>query len=170
MEANPEAKPHQSSGCDSDNVIDTENNVGSSIRNLAGPDGSPAVDREVISWLLDSDPAIRWQVRSEITSATPDEISAERALVATTGWGARLLELQDPDGTWGGGLYGPKWTSTTYTLLLLRRSGLDRDNSHARHGVERIWYGAVTHSELSVFTAGKTPKGGADPIVERHLW
>jgi hypothetical protein len=49
---------------------------------------------------------------------------AHRAQVATAGWGAELLARRDPQGTWGGGLYTPKWTSTTYTLLLLTRMGL----------------------------------------------
>jgi len=62
--------------------------------------------------------------------------------VATTGWGRRMLDVQSPDGTWAGGLYGPKWTSTTYTLLLLRRCGLDSDEPRARRGVERLWDGA----------------------------
>jgi hypothetical protein len=44
--------------------------------------------------------------------------------------GARLLTRQDPEGTWAGslssdgGLYSPKWTSTTYTMLMLRDFGL----------------------------------------------
>jgi hypothetical protein len=40
-----------------------------------------------------------------------------------------LLGLQDAKGTWGGGLYNPKWTSTTYTLLLLRDLGLSPSQS-----------------------------------------
>ena len=30
-----------------------------------------------------------------------EEVAAERAKVATEGWGARLLALQGPDGQWG---------------------------------------------------------------------
>ncbi len=66
----------------------------------------------------------------------------DRAAVSTTGWGHRLLAEQSPDGTWGGGLYSPKWTSTTYTLLLLRSCGLDPVDPRARRGVERLWDGA----------------------------
>jgi hypothetical protein len=61
-----------------------------------------------------------------------------RARIATEGWGARLLELQDPGGTWAGGLYTPKWTSTTYTLLQLRRLGLEPSNDQAVAGVRRL--------------------------------
>lgn len=61
----------------------------------------------------------------------------ERRKVAREGWGARLLEKQDPSGTWAGGqsgdggLYSPKWTSTTYTMLLLRDLGLPPTNRQA---------------------------------------
>ena len=52
------------------------------------------------------------------------------------GWGAELLSHQDPEGTWAGGIYTPKWTSTTYTLLLLWRMGLDQNHEGAQRGVE----------------------------------
>jgi hypothetical protein len=50
------------------------------------------------------------------------------------GWGARLLGMQDRRDRWGGGLYTPKWTSTTYTLLLLRDLGLRPGNRNALAG------------------------------------
>jgi len=52
--------------------------------------------------------------------------------VAIEGWGARLLELQDLEGTWAGGMYSPKWISTTYTMLLLRDLGLPPHNDQAQ--------------------------------------
>jgi len=112
---------------------------------------SPDVDPTVVEWLLDSDPAIRWQALRDLAEASPKEIDNERRLITTRGWGARLLALQDPGGTWGGGLYSPKWTSTTYTLLLLRRFGLDPNESRAELGVQRIWDGA------RYFDGGLTP-------------
>ena len=93
-------------------------------------------------WLLDGDPAIRWQTRRDLLDQPDDLYGVDRAAVSTTGWGGRLLALQSPDGTWGGGLYGPKWTSTAYTLLLLRRCGLDPTDPRARRGAERLWEGA----------------------------
>lgn len=54
-----------------------------------------------IDWLLDSDPAIRWQVMRDLLQDPAEEVAAERAKVATEGWGARLLALQGPDGQWG---------------------------------------------------------------------
>ncbi|HVR31092.1 MAG TPA: hypothetical protein VMS74_00105 [Acidimicrobiia bacterium] len=81
---------------------------------------------------MEGDPAIRWQVMRDLTDEPPQRVAAERALVATTGWGARLLGLQTDDGLWGGGDYSPKWTSTTYTLLLLRHLGIDPANADMR--------------------------------------
>jgi hypothetical protein len=95
-----------------------------------------------IAWLLDGDPAIRWQVLRELTGAPDVDVAAERARVATEGWGARLLALQDPEGTWAGGLYSPKWTSTTYTLLLLHWLGLPPGHPQALRGCARLWDGA----------------------------
>ena len=55
---------------------------------------------DVIAWLLDSDPAIRWQVLADLADAPEDLVAAERARVAGEGWGARLLALQQPGGQW----------------------------------------------------------------------
>ena len=73
-------------------------------------------DDPMLDWLLDSDPSIRWQVLRDLTNEPTAHIATERARVAREGWGARLLGLQTDDGQWGGGVYSPKWVSTTYTL------------------------------------------------------
>lgn len=91
---------------------------------------------------MDGDPAIRWQTMRDLLDAARADVEQERALVATTGWGRDLLSRQDPCGTWAGGLYSPKWTSTTYTLLELRRCGLAPDHPSALRAVEKIWDGA----------------------------
>lgn len=95
-----------------------------------------------IEWLLEGDAAIRWQVERDLLDRDAREFEHTRSLVATSGWGAELLGRQDPRGTWGGGLYGPKWTSTNYTLLLLYRFGLPRNAAAARRGVALLWDGA----------------------------
>jgi hypothetical protein len=93
----------------------------------------------VIQWLLESDPAIRWQVFRDLLGAADRTVRTERIRIAEDGWGARLLAKQDALGTWAGGLsgdgglYSPKWTSTTYTMLLLRDLGLPADNPQARN-------------------------------------
>ena len=52
----------------------------------------------VINWLLDTDPAIRWQVMRDLTDTPPEIVAAERSRVASEGWGPRLLDQQRPDG------------------------------------------------------------------------
>ncbi len=51
-------------------------------------------DPALILWLLDSDPAIRWQVMRDISGASTDEVAAERARVASEGLGNQLLKMQ----------------------------------------------------------------------------
>jgi hypothetical protein len=99
---------------------------------------APVATRELIDWLLDSDPAIRWQVINDLTDTEAIQVAAERGRVAKEGWGARLLDLQAEDGQWGGGVYSPKWVSTTYTLLLLRRFGVDSDDFRVRAAIDMV--------------------------------
>jgi hypothetical protein len=95
-------------------------------------------------WLLDGDPAIRWQALRDVVGATDAVVERERRRVAREGWGARLLARQDPEGTWAGGmssddgLYHPKWTSTTYTMLLLRDFGLPANEPRARRACAHL--------------------------------
>src|SRR5215469_10068586 len=92
----------------------------------------------VIEWLLDSDPAIRWQVMRDLTDASADEVAAERAHVGTEGVGARLLALQADDGRWGGAAWNRGWNSTMHVLMLLRDMGLDPASEQARRAVDLV--------------------------------
>ena len=115
-----------------------------------------------MKWLLDSDPAVRWQVLRDLADAPREVVAAERARVATEGWGARLLALRDEDGQWAGGAYVPAqreradeeqssgdhtddggeeaqpWTATTYSLLLLRDLGVDPQDDQVRETVALV--------------------------------
>jgi hypothetical protein len=102
-----------------------------------------------LDWLLDSDPAIRWQVLRDLTDAPGDVVAAERARVATAGWGARLLAARDPDGQWLGGACFPgrgvpptdgsqPWTSTFPVLIELCEFGLDPDTGTAREMTAQV--------------------------------
>src|ERR1700722_8129306 len=103
----------------------------------------------VLDWLLDSDPALRWQVLRDLSGAPPEEVAAERALVATEGWGARLLALRGDDGQWAGGAcfpadfrgdfsQGQPWTSTLPTLTLLRDFGIDPNARPVREAIALV--------------------------------
>jgi hypothetical protein len=93
---------------------------------------------DVTTWLLDSDPTLRWQVERDLLGEPPEVWEATRARIATEGDGARLLSYQDADGQWAGGAYfpaeptefdregpGQPWVATTWSLTTLREWGLD---------------------------------------------
>ncbi|SDD19916.1 squalene cyclase [Auraticoccus monumenti] len=100
-------------------------------------------DPQVLDWLLDSDPALRWQVERDLAGAPPEVWQATRARVPTEGFGAELLSKQDPDGQWAGGAFfpagfefsspesgedpGQPWTATTWSLKSLREWGVEAD-------------------------------------------
>ena len=99
----------------------------------------------VIDWLLEGDPAIRWQVLQDLASGPADDVAAERARVEHDGWGVRLLALEDPDGLWDGGACfpasftgsgpGQPWTATMHTLQTLQLLGLDPASESARRAI-----------------------------------
>jgi hypothetical protein len=95
---------------------------------------------DVIEWLLDSDPSIRWQVMQDLLDEPARAVAAERSRVAIEGWGAELLALQADDGYWGGDEYGMhgERTSVTWTLHLLRRLGIDPDAPAVLEAVARV--------------------------------
>ncbi|MEA1902469.1 MAG: hypothetical protein U9N56_02975 [Actinomycetota bacterium] len=97
----------------------------------------------VLEWLLDGDPAVAWQAQRGLLDVEEATWSATRRRVSTEGWGRQLLDLQDTNGRWARGLYQPKWTSTNYTLLELRRFGLDPANQAAKKGVQVLLDDAV---------------------------
>lgn len=107
---------------------------------------------EIIAWLMEGDAAIRWQTLRDLLGAPEPDWKAERQRTLQEGWGAQLLARQDAsgrwgakslvrqnaDGYWGGGIYLPKWTSTTYTLLTLCSIGIPPDYAPARVGAELV--------------------------------
>lgn len=148
----------------------------------------------VIDWLLDSDPAIRWQTMRDLLDLPDEAWKAERAKVETEGWGAELLSHQDEDGQWAGGAFfpagftreqwmqeGQPWTATHWALGQLRELGLDPaseraqrtvaligENSKWDHDGQPFWEG-----EVEECINGRTVADGAyfgvdvSPIVDR---
>ena len=151
---------------------------------------------DVNDWLMEGDPAIRWQVMRDLLGSPPDAVAAERSRVATEGWGAALLALQWADGSWDGGAWGPgdfseaewkesgqAWTSTMWTLALLADLGVDpadpavadaiskvAQNVHWEYANERYFEG-----EVEACINGRTVRAGEyfgrdmSALVERLL-
>jgi hypothetical protein len=102
---------------------------------------------DTVDWLLDSDPAIRWQAMRDLTDASPEAVAAERARVSREGLGAEILACQGPDGPWH--LVGaPDWKPTVYTMQLLRATGVDSDDPIVDSAVARLAAGFRWHEQL----------------------
>jgi hypothetical protein len=89
---------------------------------------------DVTDWLLEGDPAIRWQTMRDLLDADGTDYETVRRRVSTEGWGARLLAEQREDGSWSKTTYTPKWTSTFYTMQLLWNLGMEPADEAARRG------------------------------------
>jgi hypothetical protein len=94
-------------------------------------------DASVLRWLFEGDPAIRWQVLNDLTSASRDQVATERARVANEGWGNALLGRQSPSGFWDDGK-DDGWMIAMDAMTLLREMGLDPNSPQARRAIERI--------------------------------
>jgi hypothetical protein len=100
----------------------------------------------------EADPSIRWQAMRDLTDSSTDAVAAERARVATEGWGARLLALQGDDGLWDGGVYNPSWrtpeyrathpgqpwTGTMHVLKLLFELGVAPESPAMQHAIALV--------------------------------
>jgi len=116
---------------------------------------------ESIDWLLDSDPAIRWQAMRDLTSATPAAIAAERARVAREGLGAEILACQGSDGAWHRA-GAPDWLPTLFTLQLLRATGVDATDLCVTSAIARLEAGYRWHEE---FGAKPFFEGEVEPCI-----
>jgi hypothetical protein len=147
----------------------------------------------VVDWLLEGDPAIRWQALRDLTDAPAGEVAAERARVEHEGWGARLLAAEGPDGLWAGGACfparyagdepGQPWTATMHTLQTLQLLGLEPASASARRAVALVaengrWEHAGQRyfdGEVEPCINGRTIEAGAyfgvdvSAVVERVL-
>jgi len=155
----------------------------------------PMNDRPApLDWLLDSDPALRWQAERDLAGAPPEVWQTTRGRVATEGFGAELLARQDPDGQWAGGAYFPKdfdfegpeaaeggqpYTATTWSLTALREWGVDaavlgdtaerlQRNSRWEYNDLPYWAGEVDAC-INAFTLANGAWLGAD-VHELARW
>jgi len=120
-----------------------------------------------LDWLFAADPAIRWQALRDLADAPADQVAAERARVATEGWGARLLALQREDGLWDTGTPGPEWP-TLLALLILRDMGLDPASSQARQAIARASARATWNSPGS-WQGTKVFAGEVEPCINGRV-
>ena len=114
----------------------------------------------------------------DLAETPEDNVAAERARIATEGWGARLLALQRQDGHWDKstparltsaeainwweslpperqGTLFPEWTSTAWSLMLLRAFGLDPAGAEAQRVVRRVREHVAWEHDGEPFFAGE---------------
>jgi len=122
----------------------------------------------VIDWLLNSDPAIRWQAMRDLTDAPADQVAAEQARVATEGWGARLLALRRKDGLWDTGKVGTEWI-TLVALLQLRDMGLDPSSEQARNAIGLVRDNATWHNPRAPWNGRPVFAGEVEPCINGRV-
>jgi hypothetical protein len=137
----------------------------------------------IVKWLLEGDPAIRWQAMRDLTDTPAESVAAERARVAEEGWGAELLGRQTPEGHWSDDQeHG--WMTTTDALQLLRNLGADPGSEKVRQAIDRVRDGIIWYQldgqpffdgETEACINGRILAAGAyfgaavDPVLERLL-
>jgi hypothetical protein len=126
---------------------------------------------DTVAWLLQSDPAIRWQAMRDLTAASPEAIAAERARVSREGLGQEILACQKSDGSWRRS-DAPVWLSTLFTFLLLRATGVDPAEPAVEAAVTRLeaqlgWDNQAGFWELRLVQPGARPffEGEIEPCI-----
>jgi hypothetical protein len=116
---------------------------------------------DTLDWLLDSDPAIRWQAMRDLTDCSAQSVAAERARVPHEGVGAKILACQGSDGAWHR-RDAPDWLPTLFTMMLLRATGVDRADPLVDSAVTRLAAGFRWHESL-----GEKPffEGEVEPCI-----
>lgn len=94
------------------------------------------IRKSVLSWLLDSDPSIRWQVLQDLVKAEEAIVQIERNKVAESGWGAELLSQQTDRGYWSGDDLG--LLRTIHCLILLKDLGVNPKAEKAIAMVDKV--------------------------------
>jgi len=116
---------------------------------------------EALDWLLDSDPAVRWQTIRDLTDASPATVAAERRRVPHEGIGAEILARQGSDGAWHRS-DSPDWLPTLFTCLLLRATGIDRSEPVVDAAMTRLNAGFRWDAE---FGAKPFFEGEVEPCI-----
>ena len=109
---------------------------------------------ELISWLLDGDVSIQYQVYRDLLLVERSDLQAR---ITKEGWGNSFLDNRQPEGHWGKRFYEPKWISSHYTLLDLRNLNLSENHSFIKESIDRI------------LREEKSPDGGIGPFGDKHL-
>lgn len=93
------------------------------------------MDEKVINWLMDGDPAIRYNTKLLLFAENSQEAQIQ---MMNQGWIKNILDAQQSNGHWGLDWYRPKWNCTHYMLLLLRHMNIQRDIDALGKMIEKL--------------------------------
>jgi len=94
----------------------------------------------VVDWLMEGDPAIRWQVRRDLLGQPEAEYLPDRRRVAEEGWGKRFIEALGPGGEWP----NERWSGPTWTLCTLIDLGFPADQPDVAAAAHRFMESHLT--------------------------
>ena len=117
--------------------------------------------KAVLKWLTEEEqPAVRYLTLRDLEgrSSRDSELREARKAIPTRGWANEILARRRADGTWGkagGSLYGGKYHSTNWMLLVLADLGTDGGVREIRDSCD-VWI-----RRLGTTDGGFSPWGGA---------
>ena len=111
--------------------------------------GSFTMYDALYDWLMSGDPSIRYQTLQDLLEGSKEDIRLNRMYIEIEGWGKQLLDLQESNGTWANTHVDPEFTSTLWTITILRRLGLERDNQRAIKAAKLLLNGLQKNGGIS---------------------
>jgi hypothetical protein len=120
-----------------------------------------------LDWLVEGDPAIRWQALRDLTDTPADEVATERARVATEGWAPQLLVLRRDDGLWDVGKPDVEWI-TLLALVMLRDMGLDPSSEVARSAATQV-RDLTWHNPWAEWDGQRVFDGEVEPCINGRV-
>lgn len=123
----------------------------------------------VIEYLQSSDPSVKRMTQKYLLDDAPEYVEE--------GWISRFLDCFDVEtGTWGNGIYGPKWISTFYTLRDLVSLEIRPDHPIYQRGLDtlinKMWSDEWREDDIcvvamlvSLLTYGKRDMNIVDEMV-----
>ncbi len=93
------------------------------------------MDDPLISWLLEADVAIQYQVHRDLLGIDRPDLQSR---IANEGWGKAFLDRQRAKGHWGKRFYEPKWISSHYTILDLKNLQLPPDTTEVCSYLQKV--------------------------------
>ena len=93
------------------------------------------ISPELIDWLLKGDVSIQYQVHRDLLANDKRDLQKR---IENEGWGKQFLTIRKKNGHWGAGFYYPKWTSSHYTILVLKEMGISPNQAEIRKTINLI--------------------------------